>query len=295
MRNGSVYARPTWAPRTAGTDGSASRGGGTWPSARVGDHGEPGSGERHPTILSTAEEWGTPNAHERVQTPRDVDHGVQLANQVELWQTPATFLGKYRRQVNQTERTEELLPAQAENWQTITATDAVGRDYTYPSGDKDNPFPTLTGQARDWPTPSVADTEGGRAARSGERSDELLLNGMASAFSPPARATPAGPTSSPQGPTSRRLWQTPCAETNNKSERAMSREGNSRRGGGQRSPPGLEQQATGEIKPEKRRLNPAFVEWLMGWPIGWTDFAPVEMESWWLKQLSHFENFCGGL
>jgi DNA (cytosine-5)-methyltransferase 1 len=26
------------------------------------------------------------------------------------------------------------------------------------------------------------------------------------------------------------------------------------------------------------RLNPRFVEWLMGWPLGWTDFAPVGME-----------------
>lgn len=27
------------------------------------------------------------------------------------------------------------------------------------------------------------------------------------------------------------------------------------------------------------RLNPEFVEWLMGWPIGWTACEPVEMES----------------
>jgi hypothetical protein len=25
-------------------------------------------------------------------------------------------------------------------------------------------------------------------------------------------------------------------------------------------------------------LNPAFVEWLMGWPIGWTDCGCAEME-----------------
>ena len=27
--------------------------------------------------------------------------------------------------------------------------------------------------------------------------------------------------------------------------------------------------------PSQMRLNPAFTEWLMGWPIGWTDFVPV--------------------
>ena len=35
--------------------------------------------------------------------------------------------------------------------------------------------------------------------------------------------------------------------------------------------------------PERRTLNPLFVEWLMGWPIGWTGSAPVETASshWW--------------
>ena len=32
--------------------------------------------------------WGTPNSHPRTHSPRDVDHGVQLANQVALWSTP---------------------------------------------------------------------------------------------------------------------------------------------------------------------------------------------------------------
>jgi len=24
-------------------------------------------------------------------------------------------------------------------------------------------------------------------------------------------------------------------------------------------------------------MNPAWVEWLMGWPLGWTDLQPLEM------------------
>jgi hypothetical protein len=33
------------------------------------------------------------------------------------------------------------------------------------------------------------------------------------------------------------------------------------------------------------RLNPLFDEWLMALPIGWTDFAPLGMESYpWLQQ-----------
>lgn len=36
------------------------------------------------------------------------------------------------------------------------------------------------------------------------------------------------------------------------------------------------------------RLNPAWVEWLMGWPIGWTDLKPLEMDKFlsWQQGLS---------
>jgi len=32
-------------------------------------------------------------------------------------------------------------------------------------------------------------------------------------------------------------------------------------------------------KSSTRRLNPTFVEWLMGFPIGWTAFAPLATQS----------------
>ena len=39
--------------------------------------------------------------------------------------------------------------------------------------------------------------------------------------------------------------------------------------------------ATGPAYPKTstRRLNPLFVEWLMGLPVGWTAFAPLGTES----------------
>jgi hypothetical protein len=38
------------------------------------------------------------------------------------------------------------------------------------------------------------------------------------------------------------------------------------------------------------RLNPDWVEWLMGWPIGWTDLKPLEMDKFqqWQQQHSKF-------
>lgn len=44
-----------------------------------------------------------------------------------------------------------------------------------------------------------------------------------------------------------------------------------------------------ETPPTKTaRLNPAWVEWLMGWPIGWTDLKPLEMDKFlsWQQGLS---------
>jgi hypothetical protein len=32
------------------------------------------------------------------------------------------------------------------------------------------------------------------------------------------------------------------------------------------------------VIPAGGRLNPTWVEWLMGWPIGWTDLEPLAMD-----------------
>ena len=38
------------------------------------------------------------------------------------------------------------------------------------------------------------------------------------------------------------------------------------------------------------KLNPTWVEWLMGWPIGWTDLKPLEMDKFqqWRQQHGEF-------
>lgn len=38
------------------------------------------------------------------------------------------------------------------------------------------------------------------------------------------------------------------------------------------------------------KLNPEWVEWLMGWPIGWTDLEPAGMESCHFKPGSHIQS-----
>jgi DNA (cytosine-5)-methyltransferase 1 len=32
------------------------------------------------------------------------------------------------------------------------------------------------------------------------------------------------------------------------------------------------------VHPTSGQLNPTWVEWLMGWPLGWTDLKPSEMD-----------------
>lgn len=73
-----------------------------WPTATVGDSRSGLPAPTTPTAGATSSSGGP-------GSPR-------------LWQTPATFQGKFRRQVGQTERTEELLPAQAERVASKTIT-----------------------------------------------------------------------------------------------------------------------------------------------------------------------------
>ena len=35
------------------------------------------------------------------------------------------------------------------------------------------------------------------------------------------------------------------------------------------------------------KLNPEWVEWLMGWPIGWTELKPLAMDRWQQWQQQH--------
>jgi hypothetical protein len=43
------------------------------------------------------------------------------------------------------------------------------------------------------------------------------------------------------------------------------------------------------LEPTTGRLNPTWVEWLMGWPLGWTDLKPLAMDKSHYVQLPHGE------
>jgi hypothetical protein len=79
------------------------------------------------------------------------------------------------------------------------------------------------------------------------------------------------------------LWPTPTAITSSGGT-AMCKWGGS----------GSREKLRGMVSPEELNglLNPAWVEWLMGWPIGWTELKPLETAKYheWLQQHSPFSS-----
>jgi hypothetical protein len=295
MRSGSLFERPTLELPTVETDGSASRG----------DETE--------------------------------------------WQTPASFLGKYRRQVHQTERTEKLLPAQAEDtkWptpRTITG-GAESAERKKELGRIDSGGGDLQAKVQDWPTPTSRDWRSGQASpetmdRNSRPLSEAAETTFPSGLPAPQISTP-GPECSQDDRTSPQRWPmewpTPVVAADEKSASAMASRATAGPRG-QSSPPGLGTMArlaagdspplppddqmaprtrevvetmrswptpvvtdalgarnatstrpedskhhsgttlTDAIQPTNEvtkktaaRLNPRFVEWLMGWPISQTE------------------------
>ena len=77
-----------------------------------------------------------------------------------------------------------------------------------------------------------------------------------------------------------RMWPTPCASDNRDRGHVGMPAIQRRKEKGKQI--GLGQ----SVSDTSGALNPDWVEWLMGWPIGWTDLKPLEMDKFhlWLQQ-----------
>jgi hypothetical protein len=136
-------------------------------------------------------------------------------------------------------------------------------------------------QAPQWPTPSVLQQEESVESWTARRAREKAkgrngfgepLDMLAQRFHLDPETPTLGPPSLPSAPNSHRLWQTPQAfevrgETLSewRDRNARKKAKNKNLGSMQLS---LATQARGDHK--KMRLNPLFVEWLMGWPEHWS-------------------------
>lgn len=263
MRNGRIYARPTSVPITNAIDGSASHGG-TWltPFGMSGIEAETGK----------------------------VGAGGEFAKQVHQWQTPTTMAAKgveYQRQPDGSNLA--ILSGQAQQWATPDA-NALER-----TNRSDSPNakvrPTLALAAAQWSTQNVPN--GGRSvsaevvASRGKTENGKRQVGLESEV---------------------RHWATPRATDGEKGGP------NCRGGRGDPILPGQACQQMISLRPVhstldgrelsptartlRRRLNPAFTCWLMGWPIWWTNPAITnsvkpETELWRSKLQSQLSRLLG--
>lgn len=357
MRSGVVSAQP---PLARPIDASACS---SWPTATATDSESSArsstmTGVMHSgtSLTDASRSWSTPTAVDdgtrmgRRQNP-DGRGGRVLTEEVEHWPTPAARDHKGANGVDHLEAGSgrkhlDQLPNFVEH---LWATPSVPNGGRSPADEADQVAAKgataqgkrqidLGSQARTelWATPRAEHASDSLTGQTKGFQDSLC-------FRPDPETSPPGGPSSSAGPDSRPLlsmeeiaptgvWQTPCAGTNRKSERAMQRSVNNgrRSGGGQSSSPGLEQQvemvgetiwptpaatpygssqngingkggtherpsantpglekmAQSMTPTSKAKLNPAFVEWLMGLPPGWTAFAPVGMASYhWRRRM----------
>lgn len=148
-----------------------------------------------------------------------------------------------------------------------------------------------------WCTPSVAIATGGQTSRSGDRIGEELLAGQAQTLME-HWSTPRSSDGEKGGPNQSFTMggiPLPAQAVNGQTPRVQS--GAYQRDNGIKGKERLTvdgqaslffrqvhptYQVGGISSSERRSLNPLFVEWLMGWPpgwtlLGWTDFACSEM------------------
>ena len=167
------------------------------------------------------------------------------------WPTPKSLhpgTGSYNPAGNSDfTRKAEALALGITNWSTPKATDGAkgGPGQSYGSGGT----PPLPAQAAQWPTPAAQNWKGSSEASvtraDGKSRMDILHYRAEQGFTRPDPAiTKDGPRSLPHAPISRPLWASMIASHGRVVSRRILK-GRSR-----------------------RRLNPLFVGWLMGWPIG---------------------------
>lgn len=144
------------------------------------------------------------------------------------------------------ERMTLALPTAANDaglWPTPKANDAEKRG----NFDVTNPRNGLPAAAKAWPTPTASlGTKGGRITPRKSREGGTLIEAMSA----------------------RQNWPTPvCSMSKGSSPNALTR-----KDGQDRSNDRLDHAV---MASDGGQLNPTWVEWLMGWPLGWTDLKPL--------------------
>jgi len=192
-------------------------------------------------------------------------------------------------------------------WATPAASDDVRGTTPYSQAEIDRPQGkpmTLAKDVAEWQTPSSQMHNSRRQVGATER--EPLLPAQANQWATPKADDPrAGVCDSELNRKQPRLiaqvtkWSTPRA-----SERMQENSADANTSLSRQvqviSTDGIELSPTAPSTSERRRLNPAFVCWLMGWPWWWTraeptSFGAQETESWRCALLRRLSSLCGAL
>ena len=189
--------------------------------------------------------------------------GPDLQEAAQNWQTPRVATGEYTRDNGQKGAERLTLEGQAALWGTPRSSDAEKGGPNQRFGAGGMPLPA---QAAQWPTPSaMQDTKGdadiGAIQRREAKDKQIALAHRARTFSPPAHPTEMhGSASFEARRISLRLFRSAASNVPATTLRRWLSKGAWR----------------------KARLNPLFVEWLMGWPPGHAlcDCSATEFALW---------------
>lgn len=274
--------------RTSDTNGSGSHGSGgldlrpkveTWPTMRANDAEKRGSTANDPRNgLVNVAHWATPRATDGEKGGPNQSFGaggIPLAAQTSQWETPSVAVTDGSRLTRGGDRSSEMLltgqAVQVSAWPTPAARDFKGVDRT--DVDRLNARP-LNEMVSKWPTPTALDrprspetmakSAAFRKANANQNTVPLYLGEVAQGFSlPPLQTTPYGQRSSDHRRISLRLYLTLMSPK----PLSFSR---------------LRKWAT---RVTRKKLNPDFVEWMHGWPSGWTDLEQevTGLQAWLLQ------------
>lgn len=313
IRNGSLFQRPTWVPAMAETGGSALPGGQNWPTPMVGagenSHGQiSGDYRRSMDSILKSPTWATPDCN--TSTYSNGKMGPNIREQASQWLTPnvpnvpnggrsvSEALVQSKGMTEDGEKRTINLESQTRHWPSPRATDGTKGGPNQAGSKGDLMLPSAAAQ---WPTPKTitgganskrAERGAGGAGGAGGADLQEIVQQWDSSLPVLARPTPAS-----------RDYRTPNKASYQ--ERSGTTKGEQLANFVAHSPSSPQaqpiqdgQQSCESVPTLRRRLNPAFGCWLMGWPVFWTNpgitnSVRSEMVSYQLRQQSQLSCLFG--
>jgi hypothetical protein len=237
-----------------------------------------------PTAGNDSSSWPTAVAEDSEQSQARRPGDVTLTTAIREWPTPMG-VGAETTAQSRGERDNPTLMDAARGWPTPAASDVIGSGALRKDSDLEtNHSVSLLHVAMRWPTATVSDGDFEATPRNGIKDNHNLSLPVAADL----WATPKTPTGGPEARAARgsggadleaQAWATPTTRDHKDGADPSARTPTNALLGRQAPRTELAGPECSSGTPDSpRRLNPDFVEWLMGWPRGWTDFAPVATE-----------------